>query len=177
MASKPVKNMTVQQTYDRAWWPLILLFFAVIVIVSIFLVWHYSKKSVQHSLISSFVFSANTGPVSPEFQSSKVLTISPTVCQYVVVVRAVSNTTNCTLSAMNFNAIIDSYYSNKIENAINTNNQNPSSLIGGPQNTMTVNPPSTSALTTKITQSFKTDAQLFFNTVAVYVPEFSNLNF
>lgn len=177
MAKKSVKNMSVKEANDRAWWPLLIFFFVVIVAVGGFLIWRYSIRLAQYKSVKNFVFFSDNGPVTPVFQTDKTLTIGPDQCDYTVAVGTLSKTTHCTMNQQNFNKIVDSYVNNKIEAAMNTNNNRPMILIGGPQKKLTVNQTNGSSIVTVVTQAFKTDAQPFFDTVAAYAPQINEMNF
>ena len=179
MAEKSVKNMSVKEAHQRAWWPLVIFFVVVIILGTGLFIYYSYTQDQQHNSIKSFVFSSSTGPVSPQFQASKTLTFSSTQCTYTVtvVIGDIKTNTPCSINQSQYNKIVDSYVNNKIEQAMTNNNNRPVILIGGPEKKMTVNQQNGTNLQTSVMPSFKTAAQPFFNTVQQYVPQFSELNF
>lgn len=174
------KNMTTKQAHDRAWWPLILFFFFLILLASAFLIYRYYHVQQKYTSVNSMVFSSYTGPVSPQFQATQTLTITPTTCQYQVLAfdAKLSKTETCTVNTATFAKIIDSYYSNNIPTKIEyNNNDGGQTAIGGPTKMMVINLSDGSQLKTTVDSDFSTNAQNFYSTVTQYIPKFKELGY
>jgi hypothetical protein len=178
MATKKSQKISYKEAHDRAWWPLFLFFFFIIVLVGGFLIYKYWQKQNYYSSIQSFVFSSYTGPVSPEFQSTKTLTLTANSCTYVVVNNSGTNTQNCDLSKQDFYKLVNLYYASDVGTKISYNNNASSKpLIGGPTKKVTVNFADGSSSSTIVSTDFLTNAQNFLSNVASYVAQFKSLGF
>lgn len=177
-STKKSSKISYSQAKDRSWWPLILFFFFIIVLLCSFLIYKYWQKQNYYTSIQSFVFTSSTGPVSPEFQNTKTLTLTANGCVYTETLSSGTTNKNCTLSTANFDKLVNLYYTADIGTKMSYNNnaQN-KTLIGGPERKFTVNFSDGSSSTTVLSTDFKTNAQNFFSNIGSYVSQFSNLSF
>jgi hypothetical protein len=177
-SNKNNKKISYEQAKSRSFWPLFLFLVFIILIVGGWLIYKYWVKQNYYSSISSFVFTSSTGPVAPEYQSTKTLTITPNGCSYEIKNSTGTDTQNCTLSNSNYNKLVNLYYSSDIGTKISYNNNSASKqLVGGPVRKFTVNFANGSSSTTVLSTDFKSNAQNFFDNVSGYISQFNELNF
>ena len=177
-AKKSSTRISYKQARDKSWWPLLLFFFFIILLVAGFLIYKYWQKQNYYQSIQSFVFTSGTGPVSPEFQNTKTLTLTANGCTYTVTTSSGSNNQTCTLSTSNYDKLVNLYYTSDVGTKISyNNNASNKTLLGGPTKKFTVNFSDGSSSSTIITTDFKTNAQSFFDSVNGYVSQFSELGY
>lgn len=178
MARKKTQKISYKEAHDRAWWPLFLFFFFIILLVCGFLIYKYWQRQVYYGSIKSFVFTSTTGPVSPEYQSTKALKLTADGCVLTTINSKETTTQNCTISSNNFYKLVNLYYSSDVGTKMSYNNNSTSkNLIGGPTKTFTVNFSNGSSSSTAITTDFKANAQNFIDTVATYVAQFKQYGY
>lgn len=132
----------------------------------------YSQK------ITSITFSSDSGPVSPEFQQSQILTLTSGNCQYTVTKTSPEDTKSvpCSLSAENFQKIVESYntfnMSDKLQSAQDSVT---GGTIGGKRQTISVQYNDGTVITATVTPTLKESIQPFLDDVILYVPQTSQL--
>jgi hypothetical protein len=173
-----VPNNNNQPTQHRIFWPLLMFFFIIFLAASCYLIYKYWHKQNYYSSISSFVFTSWTGPVSPEYQVTRTLTLSSDGCTYTINTSKGAESQNCSISTPDFNKLVNFYYTDDIGTKISYNNNSQTKLpIGGQERKLTVNFSDGSSTSTMLSTDFKTNAQNFFNKVNDYVSQFKQLSF
>lgn len=178
MATKKSSKNSYQKAKDRSWWPLFLFFFFIILLVSGFLIYKYWQKQNYYNSIKSFVFTSTTGQVSPQYQSTKTLTLTADSCTYSVATINSTINSNCSLTSADFYKLVNLYYSTNVGTKMTYNNnaQN-KTLIGGSTRKMTVNFADGTSTTTVVSTDFLTNAKSFISSVSNYISQFNNFRF
>lgn len=125
----------------------ILLFLCIavaILVVTIGLTLYFIARSHQSKYFANnevkvIEFDSSTGPVSPEYQQSQTLILTPTSCTYSVTKLQPTNTTttNCPMNDNIWSGVVDVYNSDKVQ-AVLSAAPAQSNSIGGPEKTITV---------------------------------------
>ncbi len=149
-----------------------------LLVVGLILYSIYSNKT-KYSSISSIEFSTSTGPVAPEFQSTKTLTLQNNGCSIVVSGSVNQNGSQpCSLTKSGYQNIVDSYYKNDVQGSINANNSaGQPELLGGQTRTITIKKSDGSVLQTKVTVELIKNIQPFLETVSQNVAQYSSIGF
>ncbi len=149
----------------------------VLFVVVLVLVIRSTQVSYSHK-VTSITLSSDSGPVSPEFQQSQILTLNSGNCQYTVTKVSPEDTKSvpCNLSAENFQKIIDSYntynVSDKLQAAEGSTATGP---IGGKRQTISVQYQDGTVITATVVPSLKESIQPFLDDITLYVPQTSQL--
>ncbi|MBI2798068.1 hypothetical protein HYX70_02070 [Candidatus Saccharibacteria bacterium] len=124
-------------------------------------------------------FESSTGPVSPQYQSSRSLIITPTSCTYIVTnfgQNAAPVTTNCQISQQGFEAIAAAYKDQDVQNKLG-GKQTQNNLIGGPTNTITITTADGNQLKANVTPELKNQISSWLKTVQQYVPQVGEMQY
>lgn len=112
-----------------------------VVVVSItlyFVARHKQTTYFTSNEVKVLEFDSSTGPVSPEYQQSQTLILTPTTCTYSVtkIQPASTNTTNCPMSSNIWNAVVEAYNSDHVQSILSAAPAGPT-VLGGPEKTIT----------------------------------------
>lgn len=177
-AKKSSQRISYQKAKDKSFWPLFLFLVFIILLVGGFLIYKYWQKQNYYASIKSFVFTSSTGPVSPEFQSTKTITLTVDSCTYAVTDNSGTTNQKCSITKTDFDSLVDLYYTSGVGTKIGyNNNATNKTLIGGATKIITINFADGTTTTTTLTTDFKTNTQNFINTVNNYVSQFKELSF
>ncbi len=135
-------------------------------------------NSYSHKL-KSISFSVNTGPVSPESQQTKTLTITANSCAITILHTATNKTesTPCQLQPNALKNIDVSLVKYGLVDKIASNADHNASLLGGKTYHISVTLQDGSTLGTDVGMKFNTDNAPFFEDVGLYAPAFEGLEF
>lgn len=123
-------------------------------------------------------FDSSTGPVSPEYQESKTLIITPTTCSYTFtkIQPQSTTTTSCVMTEAIWDAIVASFESNKVKSILESAPQS-SDLLGGPQKQFTAVYANGDTYKAFINDSEKDKLQNFLQQAQAQVPDLSNISY
>lgn len=123
-------------------------------------------------------FDSSTGPVSPEYQESKTLILTPTTCSFSLTkIQPQSTTiTNCAMNDTIWNALVAAFDSNNVKKFLEAAPQS-ASLIGGPQNQFTVVYANGDTYRAYIDTAAKNELRNFLQQVQSQVPDMANISF
>ncbi len=138
----------------------------------------FIHNSYSHKL-KSISFSVNAGPVSPEFQQTKTLTITANSCDIATVHTATNKTdsTPCQLQPNALKNINMSLVKYGLVDKIASNADHTPSLLGGKTYHISVTLQDGSTLSTDVGMKFNSDNAPFFEDVGLYAPAFEGLEF
>lgn len=151
----------------------------VLFVVALLVVIRITQVSHAHK-ITSITFSSDSGPVSPEFQQSQILTLSSGNCQYTVTKASPSETTSvpCSLTAENFQKIVESYNTFNMSDKIQSGEGNSANQqIGGQRQSVSVQFQDGTVVTGSLNPTLKESIQPFMDDVVLYVPQAAQLKF
>ncbi len=135
-------------------------------------------NSYSHNL-KSISFSVNTGPVSPEFQQTKTLTITANSCDITILHTATNKTesTPCQLQPNALKNIDMSLVKYGMVDKIAFNSDHNATMLGGKTYHISVTLQDGSTIGKDVGMNFNTDNAPFFEDVALYAPAFEDLEF
>lgn len=156
-ATKP--NQTIWLTAG------IILFVGLLLIVMLIAQQSFSHKIKQITIMVS------SGPVSPEFQQTSILNITPTSCTTTVtkVQPQTSETKSCPMDSEVFNKVQASTGSYGVIDKIIANND-ASSLMGGKEVTISIELQNGTVFSTKMTPRLYNDMEPYFEEIGLLVP-------
>lgn len=132
----------------------------------------YSQRIFSHR-IESIVISVNSGPVSPEFQGTQKLLITPNSCQ-IILTKALSQgqtEQNCSITPQEF-ANLETYAKDYgLVDKITSNKQN-NSLLGSKSYSVEIKYKDGTTFSTEGGPVFYNSILPFIEKVQTYVPEF-----
>lgn len=153
-------------------------------LIAVVAILFFSTKSKQQASYFStnevklLEFDVSTGPVSPEYQESKTLILTPTTCSYTLTkIQPQSTTiTNCVMNDSIWNQLVRAFDSSKVKDVLESAPQN-SELIGGPQKQITAVYANGDTYKAFINASVKNQLESFLQQVQAQVPELSGFSF
>jgi hypothetical protein len=156
---------------------------ACVMIVVIGITLYFVARAKQPTYFTSnevkmLEFDTSTGPVSPEFQQSKTLILTPTTCSYTLTkIQPQSTTTaNCPMSDAIWESIVSAYNSASVK-AILTKAPADPDVLGGPQKLVTAVYANGDTYKAFVNTSVKSELQGFLQQVQAKVPELSNIQY
>lgn len=133
----------------------------------------YSQKVFSHK-IESIVVRVNTGPVSPEFQATRTLEISPNSCMITTTKTVSQEQTqqNCNLSAQEYTSIEEYAKQYDLADKIVSNQAGNSGLLGSKEYYVQINYKDGTSISAQGGSNFYTGIQPFIGKLQTYIPEF-----
>lgn len=178
MKQNKYSNLATYDSYKRNQKLFILGVTASLLIIFGAIIYRWWLINQRYNSIKSIQLTVNSGPVAPEFQFSKSLTITATGCTFQVVSNNIADNQNCNLAESGFKKIIDSYFQNNVQDSIAANNSaGDQNLIGGPQKKIIITKSDGTSAQTTVSADFVKNIQPFLNTVSTNVSQYSLLNY